>query len=34
LNVGYPIDVLHPLAIGSGTPVTAIELGVARVSPT
>jgi hypothetical protein len=33
LNVGYAIDVLHPLAIGSGTPITAIELGVPRLSP-
>jgi len=33
LNVGYAIDVLHPVAIGSGTPVTAIEVGVARLSP-
>jgi hypothetical protein len=32
LNVGYAIDVLHPLAIGSGIPVTAIELGVPRLS--
>jgi len=33
LNVGYAIDVLHPRAVGSGTPVTAIELGVPPLSP-
>jgi hypothetical protein len=33
LNVGYAIDVLHPVAEGSGTPITAIELGVPRLSP-
>src|SRR6266550_2537388 len=33
LNVGYAIDVLHPVAVGPGTPITAIDLGAPRVSP-
>jgi 5-methylcytosine-specific restriction endonuclease McrA len=33
LNVGYAIDVLHPFAVGPGTPITAIDLGAPRVSP-
>jgi hypothetical protein len=32
LNVGYAIDVLHPVAIGSGTPIAVIELGLPRLS--
>ena len=33
LNAGYAIDVLHPFAVGPGSPITAIDLGAPRVSP-